>query len=53
MAPSIEMDVRPTDDDTVAAGDTGPIIYIKATRGLVSLRLGELWQYRECQNFCV
>jgi lipopolysaccharide transport system permease protein len=30
-----------------------PVIYIKRSRGLVSLRLGELWQYRELLYFLV
>ena len=30
-----------------------PVIYIKRSRGLVSLRLGELWQYRELLYFLI
>ena len=32
---------------------TPPVIYIKRSRGLVSLRLGELWQYRELLYFLI
>lgn len=52
MASSLDANASSaTDDDELAAGDTWPIIYIKKTSGFVSLRLGELWQYRELLYF--
>jgi lipopolysaccharide transport system permease protein len=36
-----------------AGGKPTPVIYIKRSTGLVSLRLGELWEYRELLYFLI
>jgi len=53
MPPPFELDVNPpiTVDDSRHAST--PVIYIKRSKGLVSLRLGELWQYRELLYFLI
>jgi lipopolysaccharide transport system permease protein len=53
MPPPFELDVSPpsTVDDSRHAST--PVIYIKRSKGLVSLRLGELWQYRELLYFLI
>src|SRR6188472_1686334 len=51
MPPPLELNVSqplPVEDSRHASP---PVIYIKRSRGLVSLRLGELWQYRELLYF--
>jgi hypothetical protein len=51
MPPPLELNVSqplPVEDSRHASP---PVIYIKRSRGLVSLRLGELWQYRELVYF--
>jgi len=54
MPPPLELNVSqplPVEDSRHAASP--PVIYIKRSRGLVSLRLGELWQYRELLYFLI
>ena len=51
MPPPLELNVSqplPVEDSRHASP---PVIYIKRSRGLVSLRLGELWRYRELLYF--
>ena len=53
MPPPLELNVSqplPVEDSRHASP---PVIYIKRSRGLVSLRLGELWQYRELLYFLI
>ena len=53
MPPPLELNVSqplPVEDSRHAPP---PVIYIKRSRGLVSLRLGELWQYRELLYFLI
>ena len=53
MPPQLELNVSqplPVEDSRHASP---PVIYIKRSRGLVSLRLGELWQYRELLYFLI
>ena len=53
MPPPLELNVSqplPVEDNRHASP---PVIYIKRSRGLVSLRLGELWQYRELLYFLI
>src|SRR4249920_3623563 len=53
MPPPLELNVSqplPVEDSRHASP---PVIYIKRSRGLVSLRLGELWEYRELLYFLV
>jgi len=53
MPPPLELNVS----QPLHVGDSRPpsppVIYIKRSRGLVSLRLGELWQYRELLYFLI
>jgi lipopolysaccharide transport system permease protein len=53
MPPPLEIDasrLAHVDDSPHAST---PVIYIKRSKGLVSLRLGELWQYRELLYFLI
>jgi homopolymeric O-antigen transport system permease protein len=53
MPPPVELDISPPIHVDDSRHGSTPVIYIKRSRGLVSLRLGELWQYRELLYFLI
>lgn len=53
MPPPVELDISPSIHVDDSRHGSTPVIYIKRSRGLVSLRLGELWQYRELLYFLI
>ncbi len=53
MPPPVELDISPPIHVDDSRHGSTPVIYIKRSRGLVSLRLGELWQYRELLYFFI
>jgi homopolymeric O-antigen transport system permease protein len=53
MPSPVELDVNAPLPVEKGNSTSTPVIYIKRSRGLVSLRLGELWQYRELLYFLV
>jgi lipopolysaccharide transport system permease protein len=53
MPPPLELNVSQPLHVEDSRHPSPPVIYIKRSRGLVSLRLGELWQYRELLYFLI
>jgi len=53
MPPPLELNVSQPLHVEDSRPPSPPVIYIERSRGLVSLRLGELWQYRELLYFLI
>jgi homopolymeric O-antigen transport system permease protein len=53
MPPPLELNVSQPLHVEDSRHASPPVIYIKRSRGLVSLRLGELWQHRELLYFLI